>query len=315
VKKPLAEVLLGSTAVKSLIAEQDIAGYFTRAGWYVGHGVYYKDNASGKLRELDVLASQRWIAPDDDGTAVALINLLIECKSSADYHLVFSHASHVPERTWLKEWKVKDRHVAVAIVKRLADAGLRDLLAAKTQRAFLKAAWEHAGVDLAPAPVVPPASVSAFRETNIGIDKELDSSVLWRSVQALASAIASFHEAETVERADEIAFEIQIDLIEGRSPFARVQQELRTLLGFTEYYHPIVITNSQLWLADRGTIDPLGWCRLHLRDKSQMTTGWFDVVHSAALAEYVAELTSAYAAQLRAAHASLHREENGKPAA
>jgi len=96
--------LLSSDAYKSLTNEKKVVGICEQLDWEVIHGCYYTDFQEGKIREVDVLASQKWIRKTKAAEIFISLYLVIECKTAADYHLLFSNTPVPSLSTYLHSY-------------------------------------------------------------------------------------------------------------------------------------------------------------------------------------------------------------------
>src|SRR4051812_34210344 len=100
----LREKLFTSEAVTSLLSESQLAEILRIHGWEAVHGFYYEDVETGKHREVDVSATRRWVVGTYGERYIfdtTTVNIVIECKSARESHLVFS--DFVPPFKWFPE--------------------------------------------------------------------------------------------------------------------------------------------------------------------------------------------------------------------
>jgi hypothetical protein len=299
-RSSLTSKLLVSGSVSSLLAERTVAMFLDRSGWRTGHGVYYRDVESGKVRELDVAASQRWRRKISKTQFTgAELHLLVECKSAPGFHIVFAptlerHAPPLLPGQW-----IADREELAAILSRLLAAGLPagevTVLRAEVQEL---AFGDNHAPPLYVRPFAAP-SVASFKETSIGNEKELENSVLWRAVMTLRSAVESLRRERLADRIDDFNLGIEMDQIDQVDPMIGAREQLLRLVFFHELYHPVVVIESSLWLVTAKGLKSVPWCRLELRDASQHADWWVDVVNAATAQEYFRLLSKHYSAQFR----------------
>lgn len=97
-KLAVSELLQRSEAFKSLKAETQVAECLERLGWLTVQSPYYADHKTGKLRELDVIASAYWIKNRSSDSVVARVNVFVEVKSNADFHILCAGSAPSPKR-------------------------------------------------------------------------------------------------------------------------------------------------------------------------------------------------------------------------
>lgn len=290
----LRQKLLDCDGVASLRAEQSIAASFARLAWWtVDHGPLYRDSDTGKLRELDVRATRQWVRPGVHSPTVNL-NVLVELKSMKGFHVVFAPSSRPPLKARAQvAWA---GHSMEKLGDTLRAGGLppgavRRALAVFTQSAF--PGGEIVFRDLDQSPPSCGSTVTAFRETTIGATKELDASVLWRSVLTLTSAMsASRAQAERLLVSDipgcidtaQDAEELQLQLLKMFESSVRVL----TIM------HPVIVTDARLWLSTEDGLEPTHHVRFVPELPKSWPTSWFDVVERSAFDGWAKATTEHY---------------------
>lgn len=285
-----AAKLLASTAVTALSHERRVASAIATAGWEVSHGVYYEDGETKKRREIDVVATQRW----NISRQSKVIKLVVECKSASEWSVVFVPSVGRGGKCTLPSWSIVEPEVSLDLMRRLIDFGVSEAAAAEARRSLLKVLSRvdaDADVALHP-PIINPLS-SGFVETNAGHTKDPEAAVTWKAVHALGSAITSFRVSETAERAADLAETARLNLNEDDIYARHMVDAMVNLRRVREYYHPIVVTQSPLWLLS-DDIERIPWCRYELTDKSHKRMGWYDIVSAGQFAEYVHAISSGY---------------------
>lgn len=293
-----------SAAVASLTSELRIASRLRRLGWSTSHGSFFVDPVTDKPREIDVLAKRFWRRRRDTHEQIAHLDLVIEVKAIRDYHLVFAPSSFSPsyartERTWIgyaSERSVAQTHLVEALKR--AGIGMNEI-STILERLFGLAYPDETEqtmvvgdfvLDPPPAPFV----ASAFRETNIGGQKDLSASVLWKAAQTLNAFVDSSSAAhmqsdfEVVEFVSDYARLQELDLVET------ILDELAREVQRVHLYHPIVVVSASLWALNDGDLSELPWCRFHRLDKDGLMSDWYDVVQSDALDDYLRLVTKHY---------------------
>ena len=170
--------LIGSYSVASMAAEQEVIAAFKRGDWWrVEHGSFFRDVTTGKLRELDVRASRHW---STTSKLDVTLEVLVEVKSMRGYHLVFAPDANgyddaSAQRVWLGQAPEAFRSTLIE-----TGAGLRIVKEIEVLHSDLSHPNGVSAIDPLLDIAPPPAQVfaTAFRETNVGSEKELDNSVL-----------------------------------------------------------------------------------------------------------------------------------------
>jgi hypothetical protein len=211
----LTERLAKSQAVQSLVSEQRVQGVLRELGWTTQQSYFYRDTVTNKVREMDVVATQFWKSRRVKRYRIARLHLLVEVKSATGFHVVFSDASkqtveRSPDALWLG---LEDRATRLQIAKSLEVGGLDADEISSVMGELTSMAYPRGRASIfhmhANAPNAPLKS-SAFRETNIGTDKDLDNSVLWRAVQTLESCKNAMKERGMDDALEDLSDEIDL---------------------------------------------------------------------------------------------------------
>lgn len=297
--------LRNSPAARSLLMEYKVGRLLQEQGWTVSQSPYYPDPQTAKLREIDVLAEQRWmISIRDQREDFVNLQLVIECKSAKAFHLLFGPESRfvmaLSDRAY-QSWLGHNDN-AVTITQTLIAEGLSDVQAKLLLKRFEEIAapegtYRHQGYDITPAKAK--FRTPAFRETDTQKEKEKEKeSVLWRAILSLMSAMDSRIATSLVwklERLGWAARRVQEDFEEyGIELFDGLAGDFSDALKELYVFHPIVVVDSQLWKVGPNDLESIDWRRLKL-----CTLGgkdwWFDVVHAPRFETYAASVTKHYA--------------------
>ena len=305
---PVEAKLLTSQAFLSLSSEQRVHATLIANGWRAQHGTFYRDPDSKKPRELDVTAVRRWEASRKAGNMTLSLDLLIEVKSARGFHLLF--APHRPKESagyLLRYWIGYEGRTRRRLLRDLARRLDERQLAAVAARLNSIAYPQHFA---APRSIMvnPPSlewAATGFRETNIGSEKDLDNSVVWRAGQALRSAFRSYRDLEYRRQMEWTLSELQDDPEARRDPVASVLGNLHWQVRQVAQFHPIVVVDAELWVAQEAHVRKVPWCRFAQVDRAGHPQWWWDVVHSASVADYVQHITRAYDKAVRPSRARL----------
>jgi hypothetical protein len=295
-----------STAMQSLTMERKIAIKLDKLKWDVVHSCYYMDPKENKLREIDVTGTKAWIRQNNKReTTISRLHLIIECKTAKGFHLLFSPI--IPENHFASlhdEWYgVDDQDHR----KRFTDM-LEVMKLSEDQKATI---FEHYKKIIYSDEETPdnrlyirsfptPLLASAFRETNIGADKEGEISILWKAGQALASAVKSFREESLTETLDDISFVVDIESLYGKQDLLQTAiEQLNLHAGQLDIYHPIVVIDCMLWEMNSKSPRRIDWCRLMQSDIDGFSNWWFDVVSNHYFDRYITKLSQYYNQEFR----------------
>jgi hypothetical protein len=147
----------------------------------------------------------------------------------------------------------------------------------------------------------PPKSsvhATAFRETNVGGEKDLDNSVLWKSIQGLESIL----ESERVRFIDglqsDLKLTIEVAQLDGRDVEQAVQKDLARCVKHVELFHPVVVLDARLWVNSASDFEKVDRVRLVVKTTDRLSGRWFDVVTRQGFSAWLDELAGHYAGLL-----------------
>ncbi len=149
----------------------------------------------------------------------------------------------------------------------------------------------------------PPVQVmfTAWRETNIGGEKELDASVFWRAILSLDSCVESLQEM----RLDSLLDDLQTDATSyeqySGDKLDSLHETIQRYAKFLWLFHPIVVTDAQIWASRDGELHQIKVARYVRSDGVVSVNRWFDLVSREYFDKYVADTTAYYQAQFRKA--------------
>jgi len=312
VDNDLVSKIKTSSAFRQFCDERKLASAFINGGWVAHHGAFYQDPITSKSREIDLLASQVWRANHGSRDGWVRLTVMGEAKSMVGFHLLLSSVAENTESEsrmclWVGElWQSPAIFGQVLSVCSVAD----DDDKREAREAFLR--FCYPGEDVArvsPYLLKPPKLplVSAFRETNVASEKDLDASVFWRAVQALQSCVLSVSTdtkhryLELTQLAHETAVADRVDEL------GAVLNEAKDCACQVDILHPFVVTDAKLWVLDDGELREIPSARFVRRELNSHSGFWCDVVTREHLANYVDSLSLHYQSALSAAGAKRHR--------
>lgn len=307
VEEPLSETediktrLLKSDAVTSLRAEQEVVAAFKRLDWwFVEHGAYYRDKVTGKPREIDVLARRSWAKDGGQNSREASLNVIVEVKSVKGFHLVFAPEPHdYRESSAQCAWigYSRDRLPGVLSEGGVTSEVISHLTSRFTDLSYPKDTEAVSSLKIQPPPA--PVYATAFRETNIGLDKELENSVLWKAMQALSSAVESYRQRQEDMFFDNIRTMLSWAVPEGKDVAAMVERDIARSVKNVTLYHPAVVLEARLWVSRGEELNEVEHVRVLLPDPEKYPVRWFDVVTRRSVGQWIDQVTAHYSSRLQ----------------
>jgi len=298
------EKLSSSPAVASLRAERTIVKILQSLNWEVAHGSFFTDPTTQKPREVDISAERHWTKSSGRRQQYASVILKCEIKSVRDYHLVFApradrEQSDSIQCIWMG---YEDERLSAELEK----AGLESEMINKLLIRFESIMSYPSGVirpyRLLVDPLPAPVRSTAFRETNIGSEKDLETSVLWKATQSLNSAVQSDQNERLNNAFQDIRDDTQLAVRLRKNVYKVVSESITSKSNSISLYHPVIVTESKLWYLGGKVLVPIQWCRF-----CQVGIGsidrWFDVVSIAHAKSYFHKLTHHYRSQMMRAGA------------
>lgn len=303
----LEKKLLSSTAIVTAKMESNVCRSCNALNWKAMQGIYYQDLNHTKYRELDVCATQKWKYNEDNNQAISIsLNILVEVKTMAGYHLIFDTLDSDPLPNFQSDYcdwvgySVDDKKSKIANL--LANEGIHQDNIHSIIDAIYNAGYPDGSMKLWQLLIDPSKSKyfsGSFRETNIGSEKELDNSVLWKACQSLWSSIESFVESNF----QNYLSDLEVDALVARQTNnyeSWFELSIENRSSFASLFHPVVVTEAQLWrLSSSGEeIEQIDSTRLFFRDHKGHTIRWFDVVHIESFDSWIADTTQQYEDEL-----------------
>lgn len=225
----LQKKLLASPTVITSKMETQTCHSCSSLNWQTMQGVYYQDLNHFKYRELDVCATQNWVYASNDNTKESIsmsINILAEVKTMAGYHLIFDSLNACPFTMFQSnycDWvgySVYDQKLKIFNI--LENQGINQKDFHTIIDLIHDAGYPNDMMRLWPLLIEPSEAKcfsGSFRETNIGSEKELENSVLWKACQSLWSSIESFKDYR---------FQTYLSDLEGDALLARQTEDLES---------------------------------------------------------------------------------------
>ena len=297
--------LLASSSYKAFQAESVLRRLLQDHGWDAFQGTYYRDQNSGKLREIDVLGRATWNLWTHRQLH-AVVEVVVEAKTMKGYHLLFAPFVMPPELAALdavaspshlmREWVGGDtgnRRYIESILRRCGvdESDVRQLSALVRANAYPDEALIK---DLMIDP--PPVShyTGAFRETNVGSEKELEASVLWKATTSLMSAVQGLKRTRRRSRLSTAKILAGVAASEGRKDYSLVRNALSDAVAGYDQFHPVIVVDASLWHVAEDEIVEAPWCRMIMADSRGYPHFWVDIVHFEQFAAYCEDVLSGY---------------------
>jgi hypothetical protein len=221
------------------------------------------------------------------------VNLVIECKTNPGYNIIAASSSRSAvsaalERVWVVE---TDRLPLVLQAAR--NAGILYPTLNELRKAIIDTAFDDARPSFEVRPPDAAVHASAFVETNGGTTRELETSVLWRAVQALGSAVASLKAQWIDDMVEEIQVHRIVNEFMGDEPFDRIREYLVSRARHHKFFHPFVFIESPLWVLKGSDLEQTSSIRLQFQNAPPTSLSWVDVV-AMDQAEQTIETVSTY---------------------
>jgi hypothetical protein len=306
-------------AVASLRAEQEVVAAFQALpDWWVEHGYFFRDPSTDKLRELDVMARRSYRRnPKNLSAPTATIRMLVEVKSLTDYHVVFAPRPSGSKESRVWGYWVGDETQSIAGVS-IPDHLIKRGIAPADAFAFAKRFRDIAYPDgesligdlVVDSPDVPFVA-TAFRETNIGGTKELDSSVVWKAIQSLNAAVDGLIASSREGLISDVDLTIDLAREENTDLSAALEREFALLASQFRMFHPVLVLDARLWIIEQGDeLREVDSARFAIEEPSQFPHRWVDVVHRKHFESWLARMSSFFSEAFSYPEEEEHRERS-----
>ena len=298
----IIEKLSAGTALISLGMEKEVAESLRKLKWTTIRSPYYIDSLTNKAREIDIVARNVYHKPYGYNSFISSsIVLLVECKSLTDYHII-ADGKLAKEEFYIEGnhniWAGYDGYDNYKKINTILN---KSSLNSNDKREVLTniEKWLYPEDTQVLRKYVPPSfrnidRYSSFRETNIGVVKELDNSVLWKSFLSLNSVSQSY-ESSHWNNIDE-SFQSDVDYITtSKMPLI---DNLKTMFFYRDILrhisiHKILVIDSHLWEHEKP-LKSLKYFRFIQQNVLGHNEEWIDVVSLRYLREYLNEITKYY---------------------
>lgn len=311
----LEQKLKNSASFYSLVSEQTLRKRLTKSGWTAVQGSFYQDTESRKLREIDVIGSRLWTQKLKSGDRTVKLFVVAEIKSVRGFHFLFSpwSAKYLMQKPSFlhgnRYWMGDEDECDTTVSARLTKLGLPPDKVAWLLKKAGKFAFPRHFARIGRLAIDPPTTAiqsSAFRETNIGGEKDWENSVLWKASMSLQSTVAGLRESARNLYLENLELPIRYEESEPKKLNGALEH-LQLGVSFLELYHPVHVTDAMLWLVDGKQLQPLDWCRFIRLNTYGHPEWWFDVVNSDHVEKYVTQITGYYKKQFKKVKASANR--------
>lgn len=209
-------------------------------------------------------------------------SMIVECKSIAGYHLLFSAVLKAELRNNPHWWVGNDKRFVPKMIELLRKHGLSEPQALRFDRLFRRLRYTKDGLyriapvtlDALPAPM----TFTAFRETNVGTTRDLESSVLWQASQqlrAVAHAELAWARAATLDAIEACIYEVPRVTTAHRK---QIEEELAMQVRWLHCVHPIIVVEASLWEVLPTGVRPIRWCWVAVGAEHEDVMPWIDVV-------------------------------------
>jgi hypothetical protein len=302
----IEDILFSSDAAQSLLMERRVADAIRAHRWEADTGIYYKDEDTQKLREMDVFGIQTFDKPSkikEAGAPIINLDLNCECKSLPGVNVLFlpDNARDMFGLEGEPFWLGREPEIVIANITERARITehdkIKQLYDYITSRAFPNGERAiNADVSMSP----PPVDVTAwsFRETRGG--KQTDEQLSERSqTTPVWNAIRAALDASQAARRK--ARETSIDWVSGPDlKFFKTADFARSTAFFldselfrTAFFHSFVVLDARLWRADSNSLTEINSARLYVSTIDH-ENNYVDVINSSFIQQYINSMVNHY---------------------
>jgi hypothetical protein len=141
---------------------------------------------------------------------------------------------------------------------------------------------------------------NAWKETNIGAEKDLDTSVFWRAVLALDSCVTSLRARRVQAFLEELEATVAAPETTPAKKLDSLDFVYRHYSERLWIYHPVVVTDARLWSSTTVGLKEVSEARFVRSDGIFETNRWFDLVSREHFDGYIRAVTAHYEKRFRA---------------
>lgn len=291
----LPENLPRCHAVKSLLQEMELSATMKKYDWHVTDSPFYEDSNSGKFRELDIFGRKYYSC--NEVAYCFDIQLLVESKSIEGYHVVLSNKDRFYScdlDTIRIDSEIEKGGKFKSFLQgfQFSDNDILDLLNRMREEYYPKDSWVFSKYSIPFFQMLD--CFYSFRETNIGGEKELSNSVIWKTSQELLSANEYIRNRQINNFYADIEYSLTKenkvkDNDNKMIPYSAMQRYLDQL----DLIYPIVVVNCPIWeLFHDGKMQSKPYARLMQTDLYGVSTFWIDIVNKSHFSHYMEALTN-----------------------
>jgi hypothetical protein len=291
------ELLSDSEGYRSLFAERKVFEDVRALGWDCVHGSLYLDRESGKLRELDLIARQVWRRGKKPIGDTLTLHLPVEVKTAVEWSIIFPAEPapvHIPvQNVWIGDEFVHKRRA----LHDLQRSGLTHEQLKLVADKWSATVFDRSGFGGSEFPQQPPAVehiATTFQEVRPKSDRERETSVLWKAIRSLFSAVEALTDDLTDQLHRRITDDVVVFLDLGEDPMPEAIRGIYVATRSTHLVHPIVVTGSQLYRLANGVPTRVNHFRFIEVAASGGILRWCDVLSASASPEYLKSLTHFY---------------------
>lgn len=263
----IVQKLINSDAAQSLKIEEKVAHSFRKFGWPAVQSTYYADPETGKLREVDVVSRKvSFLEKKNPINQFVLFNFYCECKSLSDQHIILASATPSAPVRLDKFWLGHERKEIFKIITESLEiesqanlVRLNEYITSRTHPDGLEI-LSDVNLSLPDVDVI----AGAFRETNSAQTREIESSVIWKTILSLFSAINAAKAERKSAAIDWIVAPKEFDLALSDDHIRGIAYFLDSEILSISFFHPVIFTKAKLWLLNEGKLLPVKSARLLL---------------------------------------------------
>jgi len=319
VNEKLKKFLHGTDALNSLMSEMEIVKIFQDSQWAVTHGFYYNDPKENKVREIDIKAVQWWNRKVKGNSQNLKLNIIAECKSLKGTNIIIApyHPQGFEKEPRISHWIGWDSEEEHGLLQaEMVRLGVPIKFIRDYNKEFSKKAFQDGEAKVAGLLVDPPAAVfqtTAFREISSKREKDLDSSVLWRAVQGVSSAVESCYLGAKTGAGELVELAVRFGDKANQPRYREgIISAFDTSSNYVEIWHPVVVLDADLWVLNKKELVKVEWFRFGPFKSIDSNFLWSDVVSQKCLSKYVNYVSNYYKDECLKSGSSLQWRDEGR---